>query len=316
MQPLPPAYAQWLRGLSAGASAAVPANFSKKLALYGVRKKEDTAPLSAALAFEAKRALITLLRDGFAGTRNSYLRSMRAPHTRARWLETECVRLRGLFKKRRMAEQLRRLASEPMAGEPYVLMALHYQPERSTVPMGGVFGDQQLAVDLLASALPEGWKLYVKEHPWQLQPFGRGELQRDEGFYRRLARHANVRLLPPAADTSALIDGARAVATVSGSVGWQAMCRGVPALVFGEAWYRSCEGAFRIRDEADARSALAAIAAGTRVSPESVERFTAALAAACVPGVLEPKLESAEGIDRHAAAQAMAQALIAHPRRP
>jgi hypothetical protein len=112
--------------------------------------------------------------------------------------------------------------------------------------------------------------------------------------------------------TAALIGQARAVATVSGSVGWQAMCRGIPALVFGEAWYRSCEGAFRVRNDADARAALASIAAGFRVPHEAVERFAAALAETCVPGVLEPGVESAEGVDARAAAEAMADALIAH----
>lgn len=310
---LPAPYAAWLTKLFAGAESAVPANFAKKLAVY----KTDTAQagsLLRGLAFELKRAMVLLLRHGTAGPRNSYLRSARPPHGRPRWLESEWMRLQGLLKKRHLARKLRRLSSAPAAGETYVLLALHYQPERSTVPLGGVFGDQLLMVQVLSRTLPVGWKLYVKEHPWQLQPYGRGELQRSNDYYDRIAQLPNVRLLPADAPTPILIDGARAVATVSGSVGWQAMCRGVPALVFGEAWYRLCEGAFRIRDESDARRALSAIASGARVESQAVEHFAAALAAICVPGVLEPAIESVQGLDMDAAANAMADALLTHKR--
>jgi hypothetical protein len=300
--------------LAAGAERAVPANFARKLAVHKVRRSGASGSLTRGLLFEAKRALVLFGRYGLAGSRNTYLRSRRAPHGRALWLETEWIRLRGLLKKRRLARELERLSRDPVTGEPYVLLALHYQPERSTVPMGGEFGDQLRVAALLARTLPAGWWLYVKEHPWQLQPFGRGELQRPDGFYRSLASHPNVRLLPAAADTSSLIDGARAVATVTGSVGWQAMCRGVPALVFGEAWYRTCEGAFRIRSDAGAREAFSAIASGVKVSPVAVRRFTAALAGVCVPGILEPAVESVEALDWAEAARAMAGALLDHER--
>jgi hypothetical protein len=308
---LPAPYAAWLQKLSAGAEGAVPANFAKKLAAYRTDATQ-AGSLLRGLAFELKQATVLFLRHGPAGSRNSYVRSARPPHGRVRWLEYECLRLRGLLKKRRLARELQRVASAPAEGEPYVLLALHYQPERSTVPLGGVFGDQLRIVEMLSRTLPAGWKLYVKEHPWQLQPYGRGELQRSEGYYAATAQYANVRLLPADAPTPLLIDGARAVATVTGSVGWQAMCRGVPALVFGEAWYRLCDGAFRVRGESDAHHALAAIAAGARVPREAVERFAAALAAICVPGVLEPAIESVEGLDMDAAATAMAGALLEH----
>jgi hypothetical protein len=309
--PLPAVYARWLQSLSAGAENAVPANFAKKLAAYKTKGRQADSLLRG-LVFELKQATVLLLRHGPAGSRNSYLRSAKSPHGRARWLETLGMRLRGLLKKRRLARQLRRLATGPVQGEDYVLLALHYQPERSTVPLGGIFGDQLFIVGMLSRALPDGWKLYVREHPWQLQPYGRGELQRSEKFYACIARHANVRLLPIDAPTAALIDAARAVATVSGSVGWQALCRGVPALVFGEAWYRLCGGCFRVREEADARQALSKIAKGYRVPHQAVERFAAALATICVPGVLEPAIESAEGLDVDAAAEAMAGALLGH----
>jgi capsule polysaccharide export protein KpsC/LpsZ len=124
----------------------------------------------------------------------------------------------------------------------YVFLALHYQPERATVPLGGVFGDQTLIVDMLAKTLPKDWKLYVKEHPWQLQPFGWGEMQRTQEFYDTIAGYPNVVLVSRDVETSELVSGSKAVATVTGSVGWDALCSGIPVLVFGAAWYRDCAG--------------------------------------------------------------------------
>ena len=308
--PVPAPYEEWLGGLVAGSDLAVPPNFRRKLELYRIDPDGGAGSPYRGLAYETKRALLLLLRHGLKGPRHSYLRSSRAPHGRASWLETARARFRGLLKKRRLARELGDLASDPIPGEAYVLLALHYEPERSTVPMGGPFGDQLLVVDLLARVLPEGWRLYVKEHPWQLQPFGRGEMGREADYYRRIAQHANVRIIAPGLQTADLIGSARAVATVCGSAGWQAVCRGVPAIVFGEAWYALCQGVHRVRDESDARAAMVAIASGARVPAQSVRRFVAALAEVCVPGVLEPALEDAGALDHEAAAVAMADALV------
>ena len=42
---------------------------------------------------------------------------------------------------------------------------LHFQPERTTLPEGYGFAQQLAAIIALDGALPEGTKLYVKEHP-------------------------------------------------------------------------------------------------------------------------------------------------------
>ena len=44
----------------------------------------------------------------------------------------------------------------------YILCALQYQPEKSTSPLGGIFVNQYLMIDLLSKNLPEGWKLLLR----------------------------------------------------------------------------------------------------------------------------------------------------------
>jgi hypothetical protein len=306
---LPDAFRTWLIESTSG-KAAVPANYRKKLERYRLGGRAEVPSMTRAVMHEMKRAFVLWRRYGFAPMRNSYLRSARYPHGRAGWGETLVARLRGLALKRRLMRLHDALARDPAAGEPYVFLALHYQPERATVPMGGVLGDQTLIVDLLAAMLPPGWKLYIKEHPWQLQSFGRGEMQRSEAFYTSITRHANVVLLTRDADTSLMVQGARAVATVTGSVGWEALCTGVPVLLFGAAWYRDCGGALAVTSKAALAAALDRVGGGWRPSVEAVAVFCAALSRVCVPGVLEPELERVEHLSLDDAARPMAEALI------
>ncbi len=120
---------------------------------------------------------------------------------------------------------------------PYVYFPLHLQPELTTSILGGKYIDQALAIEHLSELLPEGWFIYVKENPKQSSEYLRGV-----GFFRRLAAIDRVRIVPRGTDTYTLLDHCRFVATVTGTAGWEAICSGKKALVFGKAWYRSLPG--------------------------------------------------------------------------
>ncbi len=132
--------------------------------------------------------------------------------------------------------------NEPDFESDFALFALHYQPELTTQPLGGRFGDQIRAVEELARILPESMTLFVKDHPMD-QGVVRG---RD--FYRRLAQIDNVKLIPTELNSIALIKKAKWVATITGSMGLEAILRGVPAITFGYAWYNGLPGVFRFED--------------------------------------------------------------------
>ncbi len=308
--PLSPPFAAYLKASSEGGKAAVPANFQRKLGRFGMEGRQ-TPPLWRVCYDEAWRLAYLVKTNGLKPIPNTYLkRSGHAPSAPGpNALRMAAVRLRAMARKRRLRAMWDRLATAPLAGEPYVLLALHYQPERATVPMGDLLGDQTLIVDMLARHLPPGWMLYVKEHPWQLQPVSRPETQRSPDFYERIARHDNVRLMPAATGTASLIEDARAVATVTGSVGWQALGRGKPALVFGAAWYRAAPGAYRIREGRDLEAALSDIQGGAEIDPDALGRFLAAIQDVCVPGVLEPAVEAVDTAQSREWASGMADAL-------
>lgn len=199
------------------------------------------------------------------------------------WMTTNEV-LQVLRKGIRKKEALRIAYSQRVAEVDltcaYVYLPLHYQPESTTNPDGGDYTHQLLAVGLLHDLLPEGWLLYVREHPTQFLAEGHGEQGRDVVFYHDLQQYPRVRLVGLDVSPFELIDSARAVATVTGTAGWEGVVRGVPALVFGNAWYRLCEGVFRINSADDLRAAYQELVEGFEINPRRVGCFVEALQSA------------------------------------
>lgn len=141
-------------------------------------------------------------------------------------------------------ENLLRYEENPIDRDgPFVYFPLQLQPEMTTSSLGGKFRDQALAIERLADLLPENVRILVKENPKQ------GAYMRGPMFYHRLARVPNVTILPSYANTHALMQKSQFVATITGTVGWEAIRAGKPALVFGAAWYRSLPGVVRYRDD-------------------------------------------------------------------
>ncbi|WP_308918245.1 hypothetical protein [Jannaschia sp. LMIT008] len=126
---------------------------------------------------------------------------------------------------------------------PYVYVPLQMQPEMTTSSLGGPFRDQALAIEHLSEIVPPGIRILVKENPKQ------GAYMRGPLFWHRLRRIPSVTVLPSWADTKALTARAGAVATITGTVGWEAIREGIPAIAFGRAWWRRLPGAIEWRDD-------------------------------------------------------------------
>ncbi len=162
---------------------------------------------------------------------------------------------------------------------PFIYIALSYQPEATTSPKGDFFVNLDLMVYMISKAVPEGWLLYVKEHPSQFERTWthRSQSAREKYYYDDLVVMDNVRLIPTSFSSYELLDNAIAVATVTGTAGWQAVNRGKPALVFGNPWYLGCEGIFSIREYQDCIRALRSIQDGYQVNEWKVRIFATAL---------------------------------------
>lgn len=129
--------------------------------------------------------------------------------------------------------------TQPDWSRRFVYVPLQLQPEMTTSALGGPFKDQALAIEALARMLPEDVAIYVKENPKQ------GAYQRGPMFFHRLRRIPNLVFMASHTSTHELTARSEFVASISGTVGWEAVRQGTPALVFGATWYAGFPGVHR-----------------------------------------------------------------------
>lgn len=191
------------------------------------------------------------------------------------------------FERNQKTEYMR-VAKAPDFSKKFVYVALQYQPECSTSPLGGVFVNQMLMIEILSAALPLGWEIFVKEHPLQWKPRGASYFSyRYRGYYEAIAAVPQVRLVPPDTDSFSLIEKSQCVAVVIGTAGWEALLRGKPALIFGSAWYADCRGVFNVNDMEGVKRAIEAIRAGATVSREEMIDYLYSFGQVTLPGFRE-----------------------------
>lgn len=135
---------------------------------------------------------------------------------------------------------------------PYVVFFPHYQPEATTSPCGDIFVNQQLCVEVLLKHIPKDVLIYVKEHPHQYMGHTEGFRGRTTQFYKDLKENPRVRLVSFELNSFELIKNAKAVSSVTGTVGWEAIVQGKPVIIFGAIWYERYSGVLRITNEESA----------------------------------------------------------------
>ena len=174
-----------------------------------------------------------------------------------------------------LKKEYKKLQSTPDFGKKFVYVPLNYQPERTSCPDGDMFADQILMVEILSASLPDGWIIYVKEHPsqwWMGKGTGYSSI-RYKGYYERLAKISNVKLVPIHAKSAEFIDKCQAVATVTGTAGWEALFRLKPAFIFGYPWYRDCSEAFIARNVEECKEAFRKVARGHVPDRQKIVNF-------------------------------------------
>jgi hypothetical protein len=248
-----------LENLSKTYHDAMPYYLKYKLARY---KKSGEVGGFASILFRVAKSLV-----------KGYLKKRKHSGKVPNYLHKRYHTNMGGFKRKKILATYNQLANEVNLDVPYIFVALQCEPERQTCPAGGVFGNQYLMVDMLSKLVPQGWKIYVKEHVSQFKVYQAAERAKPVEFYNMIASMPNVQLVPLAYTSFELIDKARASATVSGTVGWESVVRGKPTLLFGHAWYRDCKGVFVTHTVESCRKAIQEINNGYQVNPSEVRCF-------------------------------------------
>lgn len=241
----------------------------------------------------------------------TYLKQFAISHedSQLSYIEYWLYRSMAIRKKRALFEQHQSAVTLPDFSQPFIYMPLQLQPEVSTSPLAGVYVEQYLLVELLSRTAPPGWLIYVKENRFMFGKAGSGELGREFEFYRKLTKLPNVRLVPLQTPPFDLIDNAKAVATATGTSGWEAVFRGIPVLNFGYAWYRECDGVLPAGDLADCRAAMERLRAGYRPDPAKVLVFLQALEAISFRGHTIPELAETANVTPQQNVQGFVEAL-------
>lgn len=136
-----------------------------------------------------------------------------------------------LWDKYLVFREFTRFASNESHDQNYGVFFLHLQPEANTLPEADLYCDQFQAIKKIASALPKGVKLVVREHP-AFFTTRCDRRWRPAGFYERLSELPNVQICTLERDPFQVIDKAIFVASVSGVCLMEALARGKLGIFF------------------------------------------------------------------------------------
>lgn len=132
--------------------------------------------------------------------------------------------------------------------EKVLYFPLHFQPELTTSPDGGMFSQQWSAIKAVADNFKERYVILVKEHPSQF--LINSKHVRSEMFYKGILSIAsNIKLVSLDLSSEKIFKQTSGVITITGTVGFEAILNEKPVLFFGDAKYNTIRGAFNFLKE-------------------------------------------------------------------
>lgn len=157
----------------------------------------------------------------------------------------------------------------PSPKSDYCVFALHYEPERTSLPEGLPFDFQADSVLAARAFAPKSVSLVVKEHSSQLSPALRGHLGRSKLFYELLSLVEGIQFAGEGVDLRELASNSQCVFTMTGTVAIESVFRGIPVVYFGRPWWEGLPGTARF----DSLSRFSDVE-GIRVPPpEEIQGF-------------------------------------------
>lgn len=162
-----------------------------------------------------------------------------------------------------MKHRVEFMGENPDFEQNYIYLSLHFEPE-ATVMGRAIMESQLMAIHMLSVALPKGWYLYVKEHPDQFDVNTRALFTyhvtdyKSLRFYRELKKIPNVRLIKTKVSSKTMVEHARAVASLSGTVTMEAISLKKPSMVFSgnRTIFPKIHGVYNIESQQDVKDAI------------------------------------------------------------
>jgi len=193
---------------------------------------------------------------------------------------------------RALGRRINRLGRD-WSGPPddYVVFALHYEPERTSLPEGLPIVFQGDALVSLRANVADQVAVVVKEHYSQQSAALRGFAGRSPDFYDLVDHLPNTLFAPTSERLSDLLGAARAVFTLTGTVAIESVLKGTPVGYWGSPWWAGLPGTLRLQSVED----FAALDNLTMPAVDDVFRFFDHLVGdVMIPGIASEKPELVE----------------------
>jgi hypothetical protein len=188
---------------------------------------------------------------------------------REEFSEVGFVVRKNLLKLSRRALQANLYVDPPTNGKPYIYYPFHVPHDVQLSVRSKLFYTQEAFVDYLCRILPEGYDLYVKEHPASIGGH-------PVSLLRRLLRtHQNLKLIHPRHSSFGLVRDAACVVTVNSKVGFEAVMQGQRVVVVGEAFYKGKGVTFDVDNVATLERTLPEVLTSPPPSNDAILRFMA-----------------------------------------
>ena len=193
--------------------------------------REITAPYDSHMQYretfmKSMRLRVALRRMGETALRHLYWRLRRYEKGRQYFMRDEVLFHWRVWRANRKLTGRAATQLDALSGKPFVLFPLHAEPESSLQVASPEYLVQLSAITSLARDLPAGYYLAVKE---TYQTYGR----RPADFYDQIREFKNVVLLDMLELGLEVVRRAEAVATITGTAGFEAALLGKPVTSFG-----------------------------------------------------------------------------------
>ena len=214
-------------------------------------KKEDTTPFYMKKSKKSIKSILNRIKYLIAKTfknifQGVFIKNIKFKVSQNKHLIKPYKKVRKLYEKLAIKD-----LSINGETEKFVYMPLHYQPEMTSNPCGDRFENQEFIIQMISHYLPEGYYLYIKEHPKQ-----ESNIYRSKEFFARINKLKNVRLVSTKVKTEELTEKCIATATITGTAAWESLFSLKPVLLFGNFCYQECKGVFKIRTNDELKSAI------------------------------------------------------------
>jgi hypothetical protein len=167
---------------------------------------------------------------------------------------------------------------EVLGRDGYAFFPLHKEPEVTLLVYGRPWRNQIEAVRNIARALPAGMTLLVKEHPASIG-------YRPLSYYRKLLAIPGVKLVAPERTSRDVLNHARLVTIIGGSVGLEALMLKLPVIALGNVPFSFLPGSMirTSRDPDRIGEDVAALLSCHRHDEAALETYVAAVVESSVP---------------------------------